>query len=352
MLHDLLKDCLSLGPFPELNQPDCPKTKQDKLKELITEDIPQEIQSIINDNNYFVKGRVIQGLWAHVPWIGIHKKNINSSATRGVYIAILFNVLGDGLSLSLVHGTEFFTSIKKLKNRIVDCQINLEVSDLSFKKDPLNKLIPKTGIYKCNNGDVVKYNSGSRPRKYSQSNIVGKSIGEWITVDIVNDLLYLVKLYNYWTTINIPDDNEEFYQKTLNEQIDLRMNEPGKRKEPKDLIPGSFAPIRSIDMGSIALTNANFQCELKNSHKTFETKYGSNFMGKHHLIPMRYYLDHNVNIDHHYNIYSLCPNCRSKIIFGNKTDRENTISYLYNLRKNIYSNVYGVSLKKVKRYYL
>ena len=120
LLKDLLKECLSLGPYPELNQLEYPKENQDKLKKLITEDIPLEIKSIINDNNFIVKGRVGQTNlnWAHVPWVGIHNRNFNSDAQRGVYIALLFNVLGDGLALSLVHGTEFFFSIQSIRNRV------------------------------------------------------------------------------------------------------------------------------------------------------------------------------------------------------------------------------------------
>ena len=52
MLKNLLKECLSLGPYPELNQPDCSKENQDKLKQLINHDIPNEIISIINDDNF------------------------------------------------------------------------------------------------------------------------------------------------------------------------------------------------------------------------------------------------------------------------------------------------------------
>jgi len=355
LLHDLLKECLSLGPFPELNQPDCPKATQDKLKKLITEYIPQEIQSIINDNYYFVKGRAKQGKWAHVPWIGIHNKNINSEAQRGVYIAILFNVLGDGFSFSLQHGSEFFTNYKSLTSRVNKCKKNIEAADHSFKKQFLKRLIPKSRTYIFNNYKAVRYNSGSRPYKYTLANIIGKEYTiDWLpsSSDLKRDLLYMLKIYSDWITLSVPIDDDESYQNYKNLKIELvEIWEHEKKQAPKKLKPGTYAPIRSQKAGSKALQNANYLCEFNNKHKTFFASNNIQYMEKHHLIPMKYYLDYKIDVDEPYNIYSLCPNCRKMIQNSKKKERYQMVEHMYNLREDIFLDIYGATLEKVKRYY-
>ena len=356
MLNDLLNQCLSLGPFPELNQPDCPKAKQDKLKKLITVNIPQEIESIINDNNFIVKGRVGQGKWSHVPWVGIHNRNINSDAQRGVYITILFNVQGDGFYLSLQHGSEFFTSYKDLTSRVDKCRKTIETEDSSFKKQLLEKLIPESRTYVSNNNQIVQYKSGSRPYKYTLSNIVGKEYSiDWLpsSSDLKRDLLYMLKIYSDWITLSIPIDNEESYQsyENLLEFESVEIWKPGERQTPKQLMPGTYAPIRSQKAGSKALQNASYFCEFNNEHTTFFVSNAIQYMEKHHLIPMKYYLDYNIDIDHPFNIYSLCPNCRKIIQYSKKKEIYQMVEHMYNLRKDIFLDIYGATLEKVKRFY-
>ena len=76
----------------------------------------------IKDDNYLVKFRTGEGRYAHIPWIGIHSKKINSDATRGVYVVLLFAVNGTGVLVSIQHGTEYLGKneliprIKKLRN--------------------------------------------------------------------------------------------------------------------------------------------------------------------------------------------------------------------------------------------
>jgi 5-methylcytosine-specific restriction protein A len=105
-------------------------------------------------------------------------------------------------------------------------------------------------------------------------------------------------------------------------------------------------------MGTVALNNANFQCELDNDHETFKWKNAHGFVEKHHLIPMKHYLDYKLDIDHPYNIYCLCPNCRKMIQFGAKKEKRRIVDHLYSQRKDIFLSIYISSIEKMRRYYL
>ena len=211
-------------------------------------------------------------------------------------------------------------------------------------------------ILTCNNNQIVQFNSGSRPYKYTLANIIGKEYSrEWLPAskDLKRDLLYLHEIYSDWAALSVPIDDEEFYQSYNNlfeiDSEDIR--EPGNRQSPKVLMPGAYAPIRSLKAGSIALQNANYMCEYNNVHTTFFVLNGVQYMEKHHLIPIKHYLDYKIDIDHPYNIYCLCPNCHKRVQYSDKKDKSRIIGHLYNLRKDKFLNIYKSSLGKIKRYY-
>ena len=132
----LLKSICSLGPFPT--------NDIDKLRSLVERELKIEISNLINNDNYSVIGRIGRfENWAFVPWIGIHNKQINSNATTGVYLCILFNVLGNGLAITIQHGSDGYRR-EELLDKVSNIKSNIgNPSDFSFTKEELKKLFPK-----------------------------------------------------------------------------------------------------------------------------------------------------------------------------------------------------------------
>lgn len=82
---------------------------------------------------------------------------------------------------------------------------------------------------------------------------------------------------------------------------------------------GSY--LRDLNVSFNALRIANFKCEYSNSHETFTRKNSSiTYTEGHHLIPLKFQNNFNVNLDVEANIVSLCSNCHNKLHYGQNYD--------------------------------
>jgi len=93
--------------------------------------------------------------------------------------------------------------------------------------------------------------------------------------------------------------------------------------------------IAAPSIGKGAIQKAQYKCELEIEHSTFKSrKTNMPFMEPHHLIPIsKQYLFEN-NIDITANIISLCPNCHSKIHYGQSDEVKEILQKLFDKRKN------------------
>ena len=79
------------------------------------------------------------------------------------------------------------------------------------------------------------------------------------------------------------------------------------------------AIIKDIKYSKYVLKDANYFCQIDNSHLTFLTKYGVQYMEGHHLIPCtvinakHFSEKFNKNIDCIENIVCICPNCHRAV---------------------------------------
>ncbi len=82
-----------------------------------------------------------------------------------------------------------------------------------------------------------------------------------------------------------------------------------------------------------ALRNANYLCEVDNTHKLFIRRNGKiNYTESHHLIPMKYQYKFKNKLDCPANIVSLCSHCHNKLHYGK--DIKDELTYLYQQRKS------------------
>lgn len=317
-------------------------------KKLVEKDLTNVIRKIVGEQNFSIKGHTQVGNWADVPWIGIHynDKNIDSAPKTGIYIAILLRIDGSGFAFSIQHGTDSINSINKIKNMVNEVSKEFKLPSSDFIKGEI--------ILRPRSIDKKQFSNSSRPAKYEIANIVGKEYeADEIPDALEDDLIKLVKVYKDWATNIKNDDLEEDYQ-IIDSSIDNNIDEPNppKRKDIMNIKAGSLHPPRSQKEGIIALSNANYKCEVDSDHETFYNDNNIIYMEKHHLIPMEHYFDYDKSIDHYLNIYSLCPNCHRKIHYAKSNDKIELIKFLYKKRQDLYMDFYSVYLEKVLSYYI
>lgn len=322
----------------------------DKLKKLIQNQITDEISLLVSDDSFNITGRTGVGKIADVPWVGIHHNSINSLAKTGVYISLLFHVDGRGVSLSIQHGTDTIKNLVLIRQKVKEVRETLQSplpgfhsNDLFLRPTPVpNRLKGKS----------------KRPAKYEIANIIGKtySISELEEESFRSELITLVKYYKRWAeSIKYSDALDEInYQHPISDiYVDTSLlsddTPPQKRKAPSDtsIRVGSTHPLRDAKQGLIALKSANWMCEADNTHLTFSREDNTMYMEKHHLIPMEQYFNFDISIDHHYNIFSLCPTCHRKIHHSNKEDKKKILRDLYKQREEIYKKTYKTSFDQL-----
>lgn len=308
-----------------------------------------EVGNMLNDypTAYVSVHDYNSGNWADIPWIGIHDNRINSKSKTGVYVAILFNVVGNGFSFTIQCGTDGNTHgpilhyVEKLSREF---------------------LIPagfSTGVLSLCPDDYETYARTRRPRNYEKANVVGK---QYITdnlpneVELVQDLFQLIECYSSWaTSIVASEELEEEYQcapVTAPGTPSLADSEPPSSRRTKENTSYSKSgPRRDIGQGNLAILNASFKCEYNPQHQTFLTKFGSPYMEKHHLIPMEKYNDFELDIDHYINIFSICPTCHRAIHHGDRETKRRLVADLFQQREGKLHQYYKVSVDTLFKYY-
>ncbi len=96
----------------------------------------------------------------------------------------------------------------------------------------------------------------------------------------------------------------------------------------------NYTYYRDATIAAVALCNANYCCEIDETHKGFIRKTnGKNYTEPHHLIPISYQDEFKNSLDVENNIVSLCSNCHNKLHYGR--DIVNDLKFLYDKRKDL-----------------
>lgn len=116
--------------------------RSDPVYGVICESLPSEIKALFPlRRDLICSGSCGVGQKAEFPWVCIFNTNITRSATRGLYIALLFRKDMSGFYLCLNQGITYFELTYKRKKyefarRVVDYFQN-EIGDQYFSKDPI-----------------------------------------------------------------------------------------------------------------------------------------------------------------------------------------------------------------------
>ena len=336
---------------------------------ILKEYIPQEF------NFYKTKGSCGQDKWSNNrgAWIAILDPKITTGASKGYYLVYGFPVGTSEFVFGLSQG--YFEAEKIFKNKWEDA---LEQSAELMKLKIPDKYSHgfKSGQPVFSNLDKQSKDKGYRVgysyhKIYDGDNLPSE---EALRKDLVN----MCYAYNSVASkggrnLDIPiskpkkskkldtqkyEDNEESYQNSLPKKNRKKSPKSAKINEKeKSIVRNSETKIRprNPDYGEEAKENAQYMCEISNSHKTFKRKSdNNNFVEAHHLIPYEQYdlyADIGLCIDRAINIVALCPNCHRRIHHGTDDEVEGMLEKLYITRgKGLYES-YICDLEELKRFY-
>ncbi|PEJ60730.1 MULTISPECIES: HNH endonuclease [unclassified Bacillus (in: firmicutes)] len=265
-----------------------------------------------------------------------------------------------------------YDSIEELQEWFLD---ELPVRGYQFKKG-LNT--PKGAILLFQNNDQI-IASGKLSSIFEHPNNANGTIGTFIfdpsSICIFNPLnLDDMKLIweEFINFSEVPQNLDKhkyddfmnyLYSKNIRYALDNEMDEETFTIEVEKTFVDSHTPVkdepkakynctfitnksnRNRTVTKRAIVEANFKCEIDESHSFFLSKQtGENYVEGHHLIPLEFEEMFDYNLDVEANVISLCPICHKKIHHGPIETVEKLIKKLYKNRKERLKNS-GIEVK-------
>ena len=180
----------------------------------VCDDAPKKVYQtgLVDADKYLVTGSVGKGVWAEVPWLGIFRKEITTSAQRGVYIVYLLSSDGSSIYLTFNQGVVDIQkelgvkkATEKMRERAEECIEKL--NKRSFYSDNNislgNKITPLAGMYQRG---TIFY------KEYKKRNLPSEEV-------LRKDLNDMLEIY------------EEYYDKIFNKSQNNDSVEPSLKKE-------------------------------------------------------------------------------------------------------------------------
>ncbi len=166
-----------------------PFSKDNEILRFVHDSFRDDLDEVVNDNNYKVKGSVGKGNWSDCPTIAIMDKDITQSTENGYYLVYLFKKNMNGVYLSLSFGSKQFENSKTKIEDIID---------------EVRKLIKEENFPFIKNNDfnlVMDLESnGYRPKSYEKSCVLFKYYdkNDFPDEDVLrNDLKEYLNLYKF-----------------------------------------------------------------------------------------------------------------------------------------------------------
>ena len=143
-------------------------------------------------------------------------------------------------------------------------------------------------------------------------------------------------------------NNEICYSEKVPFEYD---NKPHSPKELKNIGSSKRYP-RSRSVATNALMQANYMCEVDNSHKVFKRKNSDiNYTEPHHIVPLFAANDFpNIDLDREQNVISLCSYCHNLLHYG--SDIIPILRFIYDKRKGLLKSVgIDITFEQLLQYY-
>ena len=95
-------------------------TKDHRVYELLIRTVVSELQSLVDERIYKVKGSVGQSSLTGIPWLSVMDKHVTESTQEGFYIAYLFSKNAKKLHLSITLGATQFEELYGANNKTTE----------------------------------------------------------------------------------------------------------------------------------------------------------------------------------------------------------------------------------------
>ena len=95
-------------------------TKDHRVYEVLIKTVVSEIQSLVDERIYKVKGSVGQSSLTGIPWLSVMDKHVTESTQEGFYISYLFSKNAKRLHLSIALGATQFEDLYGANNKTTD----------------------------------------------------------------------------------------------------------------------------------------------------------------------------------------------------------------------------------------
>ncbi|MCQ2773063.1 MAG: DUF3578 domain-containing protein, partial [Bacilli bacterium] len=174
--------------------------RSDPVYGVICESLPSKIKDLFPlRGDLICSGSCGVGQKADFPWVCLFNANITRSATRGLYIAILFKKDLSGFYLCLNQGITYFEQVYRRKKyefarKVVDYFQN-EIGDLYFSKEPI----------------ALGGKRGNLGYGYEQTTIISKLYlkGSFKEDELVSDIEKMLAIYDELAGV-LAEDNYDY----------------------------------------------------------------------------------------------------------------------------------------------
>ncbi len=137
-------------------------TKDHRIYEVLIKTIVSELQSLIDERIYKVKGSVGQSSLTGIPWLSVMDKHVTQSTQEGFYISYLFSKNAKKLHLSIALGATQFEELYGANNKTTEKIIKAKKQ---FVQN-FNKYAPANNFEKM---DLLDEKDRTFPREFSNS---------------------------------------------------------------------------------------------------------------------------------------------------------------------------------------
>jgi 5-methylcytosine-specific restriction protein A len=270
------------------------------MQGLVTQELPQFLSSVIEDDGYLIKGSRGAGRWAETVWVSIFDRLVTESAQHGYYIVYLFRNDGKAVYLSLNQGTTAVHEeagrdyLKVLRERAAlfrGLLVTKEVGDLLSGPIDLAGRGSLTRGYEAGNVAALRYDRNSFPE------------GEHVRAD----LLKFIGLY------------QQLVAKADAIYADSTSAEGDQKADPENGIEG-----RRVRWHRRVERNAKLAQAAKKFHGTkcmacefdfgeFYGELGAGYIEAHHLIPLSELNGRPTELNPETDFTVLCANCHRMV---------------------------------------
>ena len=166
-----------------------PFSKDNEILRFVHDSFRDDLDEVVNDDNYKVKGSVGKGNWSDCPTIAIMDKDITQSTENGYYLVYLFKKNMNGVYLSLSFGSKQFENSKTKMEDIIDKVRKLiKEENFPFIKDTDFNLV------------MNLESNGFRPKSYEKSSVLFRYYDKNDFPDentLRNDLREYLEIYKF-----------------------------------------------------------------------------------------------------------------------------------------------------------